>query len=226
MGMMARLLYWPASSRGGGTGRRTRLKIWWERSRVGSIPALGTNQMKGLQRCGPFDFWSRFLLVPDLCHSYPQHAASPASRRTPPDRPSREGTRAYFKAETRSPVFPELRQLFEKTAGLIPILEQMLRPFGNKIHCAFVYGSVARGQEHAMSDVDLMIIGRAGLADLSPALRKAEARLGREINVTAYSPQEFREKVKSRDHFLTTVLRGRQRFVKGGRNDLDEAVGK
>lgn len=138
----------------------------------------------------------------------------------------REGTRVYFKAETRSPVFPELRQLFEKTAGLIPLLEQMLKPFGDKILCAFVYGSVARSQEHTLSDVDLMVIGRAGLADLSPALRKAEARLGREVNVTAYSPQEFREKVKSRDHFLTTVLRGRQQFVKGDQNDLDKVVGQ
>lgn len=136
----------------------------------------------------------------------------------------REGTRVYFKAETRSPVFPELRQLFEKTAGLIPLLEQMLKPFGDKIHCAFVYGSVARSQEQALSDVDLMVIGKAGLVDLSPALRKVETHLGREINVTAYSPWEFREKVKSRDHFLTTVLRGRKQFVKGDRNDLDEIV--
>src|SRR5271157_1380898 len=57
----------------------------------------------------------------------------------------REGTRVYFKAETKSPVFRELQQLFQKTAGLGPILEQMLRPFGDKIQCAFVYGSVARG---------------------------------------------------------------------------------
>lgn len=138
----------------------------------------------------------------------------------------REGTRVYFKAETRSPVFPELRRLFEKTAGLVPLLEQTLKPFGDKIACAFVYGSVARSQEHALSDVDLMVIGRAGLADLSPALRKAEAHLGREINVTAYSPREFRDKVKSRDHFLTTVLRGRKQFVKGDRNDLDEVTGQ
>lgn len=138
----------------------------------------------------------------------------------------REGTRVYFKAETRSPVFPELRRLFEKTAGLVPLLEQMLKPFGDKIACAFVYGSVARGQEHALSDVDLMVVGRAGLADLSPALRKAEAHLGREINVTAYSSREFREKVKSRDHFLATVLRGRKQFVKGDQNGLDKVVGK
>ncbi len=77
-----------------------------------------------------------------------------------------------------------------------------------------------------MSDVDVMVIGRAGLADLSLTLRKAEARLGRQVNVTAYSPEEFREKIKSDDHFLTAVLRGRKQFVKGGQSDLDELVGK
>ncbi len=59
----------------------------------------------------------------------------------------REGTRAYFKAETQSPVFRDLQQLFEKTAGLAPILEQILKPFGNKIQSAFIYGSVARSRQ-------------------------------------------------------------------------------
>ena len=138
----------------------------------------------------------------------------------------REGTRAYFKAETQSPVFRDLQRLFEKTAGLAPILEQMLKPFGNKIPCAFIYGSVARSREHSMSDVDVMVIGRVCLADLSPMLRKAEERLGREVNVTAYFPEEFRKKIKSRDHFLAAILRGRKQFLKGGQSDLDEIVGK
>jgi uncharacterized protein len=138
----------------------------------------------------------------------------------------REGTRVYFKAETRSPVFRELQQLFEKTAGLIPIVEQILEPFGDKVQCAFVYGSVARSREQATSDVDLMVVGKTGLADLSSSLRKAEQRLGREVNATVYSPEEFRAKVKSHDHFLTTVLKGHKHFVRGGQSDLDEIVGK
>ena len=138
----------------------------------------------------------------------------------------REGTRTYFKAETQSPVFRDLQQLFKKTAGLAPILEQMLKPLGIKIECAFIYGSVARSRERAMSDVDLVVIGRAGLAGLSPALRKAEERLGREVNVAVYSPEEFQEKIKSRDHFLTAVLRGRKQFVKGSQSELDEIIGK
>jgi len=132
----------------------------------------------------------------------------------------------YFKAETQSPVFRDLQQLFEKTAGLAPILEQLLKPFGNKILCAFIYGCVARSREHATSDVDLIVVGKAGLADLSAALRKAEQRLAREVNATVYSPEEFREKVKSQDHFLTTVMKGRKHFVRGGQSDLDELAGK
>jgi predicted nucleotidyltransferase len=138
----------------------------------------------------------------------------------------REGTRAYFKAETRSPVFRDLQQLFEKTAGLVPTMRQMLEPFGDRVQCAFIYGSVARNQQHAMSDVDLMVIGKAGLAELSPTLRKAEQRLGREVNATAYSFEEFRQKVRSRDHFLTTILQRHKHFVRGGQSDLDEIVGK
>src|SRR6204780_2057324 len=138
----------------------------------------------------------------------------------------RGGTKAHFKAESPDPVFRALQQLFEKTAGLAPILEHILNPFGNKIQSAFIYGSVARSRENAMSDVDVMVIGRAGLADLSPALRKAEARLGREVNVTAYSPEEFREQITSGGQFLAAVLRGRKQFVKGGQSDLDELIGK
>jgi hypothetical protein len=74
--------------------------------------------------------------------------------------------------------------------------------------------------------VDVMVIGKAGLADLSSALRKAEQRLGREVKATVYSPEEFREKVKSHDHFLAMVLKGRKHFVRGGQSDLDEIVGK
>jgi predicted nucleotidyltransferase len=138
----------------------------------------------------------------------------------------REGTRSYFKAETRSPLFPELRGLLEKTAGLLPTLQQALEPFNARIDCAFVYGSVARSQERALSDVDLLVIGGVGLADLAPALRKAESRLGREVNTTSYSASEFRKKVATKDHFLSEVLRGPKEFLKGNQRDLEDVVGR
>ena len=133
----------------------------------------------------------------------------------------RDGRRTYFKAETRSPIFRDLRSILEKTVGLIPTLRIILRPFEDKVACALVYGSVARREERATSDVDLMVIGDVGLAELSPSLRKAEKRLGREINVTNYSVDEFRKKVAQGDHFLASVLKGDLQFVKGEQRDLD-----
>lgn len=138
----------------------------------------------------------------------------------------REGTRAYFKADTRSPLFPDLRGLIEKAAGLLPTLERLLERFDTRVDVAFVYGSVARGAEHATSDVDLLVIGTLGLAELAPALRKAETQLGREVNVTSYSRPEFKKKVADGDHFLSTVLRSPKQFVKGDQHDLDEVVRK
>jgi predicted nucleotidyltransferase len=138
----------------------------------------------------------------------------------------REGTRAYFKADTRSPLFPELRGLIEKTAGVVPTLRDVLNPLEARIACAFVYGSVARSREHALSDVDLLVVGDVGLADLAPVLRKAETRLGREVNVTSYSMPEFRRKTAAGDHFLSGVLRGRKQFVKGDQRDVDDLIGK
>jgi predicted nucleotidyltransferase len=101
-----------------------------------------------------------------------------------------------------------------------------LRPFENKIIYAFVYGSIARRKERATSDVDLMVIGTVGLSALAPTLAKVEKRLGREVNVTDYSENEFRKKVVEGDHFLTTVLKGSVQFVKGEKRDLDAVVGK
>lgn len=71
-----------------------------------------------------------------------------------------------------------------------------------------------------------MVPGNVGLAQLSPVLRKAAKLLGREVNVTNYSVDEFRKKVAENNHFLTTVLRGRLQFVKGEKRDVDEITGK
>src|SRR5258708_23294781 len=68
----------------------------------------------------------------------------------------RDGRRIYFKAETRSPIFRDLHSIFEKTVGLVPTLEAAMRSFDDRITCALIYGSIARREERATSDVDLL----------------------------------------------------------------------
>jgi predicted nucleotidyltransferase len=131
-----------------------------------------------------------------------------------------------FGGPRRSPIYRELRGIVDKTAGIIPIVQAILAPFGRKILCAFIYGSVARAAEHATSDIGLMVIGQVGLSALTPALRKAERALGRDLNATTYSLDEFRGKVEKNDHFLTAVLKRPKQFVKGTERELDAIIGK
>lgn len=138
---------------------------------------------------------------------------------------TKDGRRVYFRANTNSPVFSDLKGLLEKTAGIISILQEEVNAFGDRIKLAFVYGSTARSEESSESDVDLMIVGNVGLSDLVPSLRRAERRFGRPVNPTVYSSKEFKTKARSQDHFLTTVLRGSKEFVKGNDGELAAVVG-
>jgi predicted nucleotidyltransferase len=131
-----------------------------------------------------------------------------------------DGNRAYYSAETENPIFGDLRGLLLKSAGLKDVLAECLEPFRDRIAVAFVYGSFARGEEQARSDVDLMVIGRVGLADLAPALKDAEGTLLRPVNPSTYSPEEVAEKLAAGHHFLTTVMSAEKLFVLGAEDDL------
>jgi len=138
----------------------------------------------------------------------------------------RDGRRVYLKPDIQSPVFSDLKSLFDKTTGVIPILQQELERFRDKIRLVFLYGSMARSEEGSRSDVDLLIVGQVGLADLVPALRNAEQSLGRPINPIVFSIEEFSRKLRAKDHFLSAVLEGEKQFVKGGERELEAITRK
>src|SRR3989442_7032788 len=80
------------------------------------------------------------------------------------------GRQVHYQANPQCPVFAELAGLLRKTAGLADVLREALMPLGSKVDLAFVYGSVASGSERPTSDVDVMVLGRAGFSDVVLAL--------------------------------------------------------
>lgn len=110
---------------------------------------------------------------------------------------TRVGKQKHYQANARAPVFKELRALVLKTSGLADVLRSALKPLSHKIRAAFVYGSIARGQDTASSDIDLMVVGE-GLtyADLFGALESSSTRLGRKVAPTIYVPQELAKRAK------------------------------
>ncbi|MGI8466875.1 MAG: nucleotidyltransferase domain-containing protein [Pyrinomonadaceae bacterium] len=118
----------------------------------------------------------------------------------------------YFQAETDSPIFVPLSELVTQTLVVNASLKEALQPLAGKINYVFIYGSVARKEDHILSDIDLMVIGQAGLSELSSILRVLENKFNREIDVTCYSLGEFAKKVRDGNHFLTNILKKEKIF--------------
>ncbi len=137
---------------------------------------------------------------------------------------SDSGHQVYYQANRQHPVFAELQSLVAKTVGVFRLLRSALAPLAGRISRAFVYGSIASRKENAGSDVDLMIVGDVTLDEILAQLAPVERTIGRAINPTVYSRQEFDSKLKSGNHFLTSVMRG-ERVVLIGEDDESGKVG-
>jgi len=138
------------------------------------------------------------------------------------------GNQVYFSANPESPLFDELRGLVAKTAGIADVLRSALLELwqSKMIMVAFIYGSVALGNQRSSSDVDLMIIGRLDLKDLVPVLRKVQHRLGREVNPIIYRQEDLRGGLTKRAHFITRVMSGPKIMLFGNPDDLEQLAGQ
>jgi predicted nucleotidyltransferase len=117
------------------------------------------------------------------------------------------GKQKHYSANKNNPIFSELRSIIVKTSGLAEPLRDALAPLARKIDIALVYGSVARGEAHAGSDVDLLVVAAdVRLEQLFSRLAYAERAIGRKINPTLLTPDEFAQRRQNGNVFLTKVL--------------------
>ena len=130
----------------------------------------------------------------------------------------RAGNRVYYRANDEHPLFDDIRNIVLKTSGLIEVLREPLDR--EEVKVAFVFGSIARKDEGARSDVDLMFIGDVSLRRVSEWLMGASEKVGREINPYTLSQDEFTERKQKSEHFLSSVLDSPKLFVIGDEDEL------
>ena len=117
------------------------------------------------------------------------------------------GNMRRFQANPQSPVYAELVALTRKTLGTVPVLRDALVSLQPGLQSAWVYGSVAKQTDTANSDIDVMLVGNGLLlGQVLTCLEPAEAQLGRKINPSCYSPQEFERRRAEPDSFVNRVL--------------------
>ena len=131
-----------------------------------------------------------------------------------------EGKQKYYQANKHSPVYNDLHGLTVKTYGVADVLRTALSPLAERIRTAFIFGSVAAGDEGKRSDVDLMVIGDVSFGEVSSSISDAEKTIRREINPVVFAAEEFGRRVKTDQHFVKTVLDDKNIFLIGDETEL------
>lgn len=119
---------------------------------------------------------------------------------------SRQGNQTHYQANPDCPIYPELLSIVRKTFGIAEPLRAALAPLAGQLVWAFVYGSIAKAEAHAGSDIDLMLIGD-GLhyGEVMERLMPVEERLGRTINPTLYTLADWQAKLDAGNSFVQRV---------------------
>jgi len=128
----------------------------------------------------------------------------------------RHGNQKHYRANPAAPIFAELCSIVRKTVGIEEQVRVALAPLEKQIALALIYGSVAKQADTAESDVDLLVVSDdLTLEGLYSRLSPVEKQLGRTINPTLYTSQEFRDRRAANSQFLNRVLGGAISVLQG-----------
>ena len=133
----------------------------------------------------------------------------------------RLGNQKHYQANPASPIFAELHSIALKTVALAEPLRAALAPLARRVRAAFVYGSVAKRQDTATSDIDLMIVSdKLVYAEVFAALEDVTVRIGRTVNPTIYTMKEMSKRIKQDNAFIKRVLAQPKLWLIGNEDDV------
>jgi predicted nucleotidyltransferase len=133
----------------------------------------------------------------------------------------RIGTQKHYRANPESPLFEELCAISRKSFGLAEPIRKALRPLAADIAAAFVFGSVAKKQDTAASDIDLMVVSDTlTYPDLFGALEPLHEVLRRSVNPHVYTRRQLTKHIKDGNSFVTRVLEQPKVWIYGSEHEL------
>lgn len=138
---------------------------------------------------------------------------------------SEVGNQVHYRANRDCFLFDELAAIFRKTHGAVPALRAALAPLRGGISLAWIFGSVARGAGVSGSDIDLLVLGDVGFADLVRAVQPVQELLQREVNPVLYARGEFLRRLRAGDTFARELLSKPKLLVVGDMDDVEKIAG-
>jgi predicted nucleotidyltransferase len=135
---------------------------------------------------------------------------------------SKKGNLVFYSLNKSYPLFDELKSIVLKTVGAAGLLKDVISKLGG-VEVSFIYGSFARSEERAVSDIDLFIIGEVDENVLVNGIKNVENLLKREVNYVVFRRSEFQRRKKEGDPFIKELLRSQKIFLVGGMDAMKSA---
>ncbi|MFH1285545.1 MAG: nucleotidyltransferase domain-containing protein [Candidatus Micrarchaeota archaeon] len=133
----------------------------------------------------------------------------------------KRGNQVAYSAKSSCTFFQELRSLYIKTEGAVPLLREKLQKMRG-IDYAFVFGSFASGKFGEKSDLDVMVIGSMNIDELGAACLGVQKKTMREINYIAWTNEEFAKKAKEGGAFINSLVANKKIWLVGGEDGFNK----
>jgi hypothetical protein len=129
------------------------------------------------------------------------------------------GNRTYYFLNKRYLYYQELQQMVFKSTGLAKKLLKARSKLGDVKYVMFS-GEFVRGAQVKHGQVDVLVIGDIVLPELQTIIKDEETVLGREINYTVFSLEEFEFRKTRRDPFIMDILYSTRIMVIGNEDEF------
>lgn len=117
----------------------------------------------------------------------------------------KRGNRLYYQFRSSYPFFSELLSLVTKTTPVGRSIINNRSKLGF-VKYAFISQRLIRSLPRQENELDLVIIGKVIMPQLSQIVKKLEKKLDTEINYSSMTEEEFRYRKNRKDPFITEVL--------------------
>lgn len=118
-----------------------------------------------------------------------------------------EGRSIYYSANTKHPLYPEIKNLVHKYLGIDKLLDTVIHKVLARLgtlHLAFITGDYAKGRDSGI--IDLVLVGEIDQAYLQTCVSKAEKLINRKVRTLVLSLEEYEGKRKTLNPDKALVL--------------------
>lgn len=125
-----------------------------------------------------------------------------------------KGNMSIYTLNPGCPFINELKGLYLKTEGLLPLLKKELGTLPG-LDYAFIYGSFASGNFRQRSDIDLFLAGGVESGEADRICFDVQKKTLWEINYILWSEADLKKKLKEGSAFVSSLLKKEKIWLVG-----------